>query len=134
MVAIPPRAERRLGHAIQALDDAVGPNPRVPLSTCDGETDFRPSGVDLLFPIRLANLSSEASLLAGPVTLVGKLVRAVREPGQEYVDDASFATFSGPAGTLDSIQAGGTQFYSELDADAVVLAPGAVILPIAIYK
>jgi hypothetical protein len=68
------------------------------------------------------------------VTLVGKLVRAVREPGQEYVDDASFATFSGPAGTLDSIQAGGTQFYSELDADAVVLAPGAVILPIASYK
>lgn len=134
MVAIPPRAERRLGHAIQALDDAVGPNPRVPLSTCDGKTDFRPSGVDLLFPIRLANLSSEASLLAGPVTLVGKLVRAVREPGQEYVDDASLATFSGPVGTLDSIQAGGTEFSRELNADAVVLAPGAVILPIAIYK
>jgi hypothetical protein len=91
----------------------------VPLSTCDGKTDFRPIGVDLLFPIRLANLSSDASLLAGRVTLVGKLVRAFREPGEEYVDDASFATFSEPVGTLDSIEAGGTQFYGELDADAV---------------
>jgi hypothetical protein len=36
--------------------------------------------------------------------------------------------------TIDAIQAAGTQFYDELDADAVVLSPGAVILPIAIYK
>jgi hypothetical protein len=133
-IAIPERAERRLGRGIEALDHAVGRNPRVPLSTCDGKTDFRPRGVDLLFPIRLANLSTEASLLAGPVTLVGKLVRAVRKPRQEYVDDASFATYSGPALALDGIQAAGTEFYNELDADAVVLSPGAVILPIAIYK
>jgi hypothetical protein len=134
MIAIPAKPERRLGRAIDALEHAVGPNPRVPLSTCDGRTDYRPRGVDLLFPIRLANLSTEASLLAGPVTLVGKLVRAVRKPGQEYVDDASFATFSGPTDSLDAVQAAGTEFNKELDADAVVLAPGAVILPIAIYK
>jgi hypothetical protein len=133
-VAIRTGAERRLGHAIDGLERAVGSNPRVPLSTCDGKTDYRPRGVDLLFPIRLGGLSGEASLLAGPVTLVGKLVRAVRKPGQEYVDDASFATFSGPTNTLDSVQAAGTEYYKELDADAVVLAPGAVILPIAIYK
>jgi hypothetical protein len=133
-VAIDARSERRLARAIQALVRAVGPDPRVPLSTCDGKTDFRPAGVDLLFPIRLANLSTEASLLAGPVTLVGKLVRAVRKPGQEYVDDASLATFSGPVGTLDGVPKAGTEFSEELDADGVVLAPGAVILPIAIYK
>jgi hypothetical protein len=133
-VAIPPRAERRLKAAIDSLDHAVGPNPRVPISTCDGKTNFRPRGIDLLFPVRLANLSTEASLLAGPVTLVGKLVRAVRKPGQEYVDDASFATYSGSARGLDGIAAAGTEFYNELDADAVVITPGAVILPIAIYK
>lgn len=109
-----------IGHFRQT----VGPNPRVPISTCDGRIDYRPRGVDLLFPIRLGDLSAEQSLLAGPVTVVGKLVRAVRKRGDEYVDTASLATFGELVG------------YSsrELNADAVVVSPGAVILPIAIYK
>ena len=106
------------------LRQAVGPNPRVPISTCDGRIDYRPRGVDLLFPIRLGDLSAEQSLLAGPVTVVGKLVRAVRKRGDEYVDTASLATF----GDLVSYSS------PELNADAVVVSPGAVILPIAIYK
>jgi hypothetical protein len=134
-IAESPRAERQLGRAIRSLDNTVGADPRVPLSTCDGKADYHPRGVDLLFPIRLANLSSEQSLLAGPVTVVGKLVRVVRKPGQEYVDDASFATFAGPTEKIDATQPGGGQgLYQELNADAVVLAPGAVILPLAIYK
>jgi hypothetical protein len=69
--------------------------------------------------------------------VVGKLVRAVRKPGREYTDDASFATFSGPLDKIDTIAGvgtGDTELHDELIADAVVLAPGAVILPIAIYK
>ena len=71
------------------------------------------------------------------MTLVGKLVRAVRKPGQEYVDDASFATFAGPTLTIADVAESDsrpTTLYDELDSDAVVLAPGAVILPVAIYK
>ena len=129
-----PRTTRRLGRAIEALDK-VGSDPRVPLASCDGTTAMRPHGVDLLFPMRLANLSTEQSLLAGPVTLVGKLVRAVRVRGQEYFDSASFAMFSGPTQHIDTIEhAVDGGFYDELVADTVVLAPGAVILPIAIYK
>jgi hypothetical protein len=125
-----------LGPAIRSLDKTVGSNPRVPLSTCDGQTDYRPRGIDLLVPIRLASLSSEQSLLAGPVTVVGKLVRAVRKNGQEYADAPSFATFAGPARALDAATnlAEERGFNDELTADAVVLAPGAVILPVAIYK
>jgi hypothetical protein len=85
-------------------------------------------------PIRRGNLSSEQSLLAGPVTVVGKLVRAVRKPGQEYVDDASVAAFTGPLEKVDESQNDGNQLGGELTSDAVVLAPGAVILPVAIYK
>jgi hypothetical protein len=99
-----PGGERHLGRVIRSLDKTLGANPRVPLSTCDGRTDYRPRGIDLLIPIRLANLSSEQSLLAGPVTVVGKLVRAVRKPGQEYADDASFATLSGPTQRIDETQ------------------------------
>lgn len=58
----------------------------------------------------------------------------VRKPGQEYVDDASVATFTGPLEKVDESQQDGNQLGDELTADAVVLAPGAVILPVAIYK
>jgi hypothetical protein len=135
-VRFTPQEQRRLGRAIRALDKSVGTDPRVPLSTCDGGTDYKPRGVDLLFPIQLADLSSEQSLLAGPVTVVGKLVRAVRNQGEDYVDEASFATFVGPTSRIDRAapQLDEKGLYEELDADAVVLNPGAVILPIAIYK
>jgi hypothetical protein len=123
------KVERQLGRDIKTFDNTVGADPRVPLSSCDGAIDLHPRGVDLLFPIRLANLSSEESLLAGPVTLVGKLVRAVRKPGQEYVDDASLATFSGPVEKIDGSQGGDeSRLGDELTSDSVVLAPGAVIL------
>jgi hypothetical protein len=135
MVQTSAQSLRRLDRAIRTLHKSLGSNPRVPLSTCNGKTDYQPRGVDVLIPIRLGSVSSEQSLLAGPVTVVGKLVRAVRKPGQEYVDEPSIATFSGPTAKVDASQVGGDRgLGDELTADAVVLAPGAVILPIAIYK
>ena len=132
-VALPADGARRLGRAIRNLDASMGTNPRVPLSTCDGKIAYRPRGVDLLIPIRLGSLSSEQGLLAGPVTVVGKLVRAVRKPGEEYVDNASVATLDGPVQKVDE-NGGGSNLDQELTSDAVVLSPGAVILPVAIYK
>jgi len=127
------QSARLLERGIRALDK-VGADPRVPLASCDGKVDYRPRGVDLLFPIRLANLSTEQSLLAGRVTLVGKVVRTVRNGHQDYVDNASFATFSGPTRQIQTAIGDEPGMWDELDADAVVLSPGAVILPIAIYK
>lgn len=136
----------RLARAIHNLGRFVSRNPRIPLSTCDGKADYRPHGVDLLFPIRLANLSGEQSLLAGPVTVVGKLVRAVRRRGDEYLDNAAYAALLGPVTSVDEsavthspLEVGPAVAFAhhlsdELMADAVVLAPGAVILPVAIYK
>lgn len=48
------------------------------------------------------------------------------------MDQSSFTTFAPSLKRLDSITDGG--MYDELVADAVVLNPGGVILPIAIYK
>ena len=131
--------KQHLTKAVNALAKAAGRNPRVPLSSCDGQIDFRPRGVDLLFPIHLENLSTEQSLLAGPVTLVGKLVRAVKNPDETYVDEASLGTFDGPVSAVDAAypnqsQPGAHTLEQELQADTVVLSPGAVILPVAIYK
>jgi hypothetical protein len=137
LATYPRGVQPRIASAVRALAKAVGRNPRVPLSTCNGQTDYRPRGVDLLFPIHLANLSSEQSLLAGPVSVVGKLVRAVRDPDDDYVDEATLATYSGAVGRVDDAVPANPKRHTltdELNADAVVLSPGAVILPIAIYK
>jgi hypothetical protein len=130
-----PGAERRIERAIAGLAKVVARNPRVPVSTCDAAADLRPRGVDLLFPIRLAALSSEPTLLAGPVTVVGKLVRKVTT-GHEYVDEPSLATFTSTLANVDEAAGDDSApgLGTQLDADATVLAPGAVILPIAIYK
>jgi len=136
MVGPPPAAQfAALDAASTALVKAAGPDPRVPLSTCDGGTSPIPRGVDLLFPIQIGAISPEQSLLAGPVTLVGKVVRVVRTKADAYVDDASMTVFGDPLDAIDEATNGeATAFGNELDADASVLAPGAVILPIAIYK
>ena len=132
VAALAPGVERRLDAAAHQLVRAAGPDPRVPLSTCTGAASVRPRGVDLLVPIQLRQLSSEQSLLAGPVTVVGKVVRAVRVG--VYVDEAPLARFSSPVAAVDQVLEGSSELQGELAADVTVLSPGAVILPIAIYK
>ena len=112
----------------------------MPFSTCDGSPAAKPRGVDLLFPVRLGALSSEPTLLSGPVTIVGKLIRSVRRDrrGQVYVDQPSLAAFESATRAVDDAASDGEEAFGalggELASDATVLAPGAVILPIAIYK
>ena len=108
----------------------------MPFSTCDGSPAAKPRGVDLLFPVRLGALSSEPTLLSSPVTIVGKLVRSVRRD-QVYVDQPSLAAFEDATRAVDNAASQldeGEKLSGELASDAAVLAPGAVILPIAIYK
>jgi len=110
----------------------VGANPRVPLTTCaaHGFDGYDPYAPDLLMPIRLGRLSSDQSALSGRVTLVGKVVLAVRRPGADYVDEATLQQWSGAGFWTGEL--GGA---NNLRDTATVLAPaGYVIQPIAIYK
>jgi hypothetical protein len=131
---LPRRRRLRLVRAANRFASALGPDPRVAVSTCDGRRDFSPRGLDLLFPIRLGALNADPGVLAGPVTIVGKLLRLVRKPSETYVDDATLAPAAGPVEALEQAVSVRYQLDGELDADVTVLAPGAVILPIAIYK
>lgn len=128
---------KQLDSAIHALIRTVGSNPRVPIASCNGYPGERkPRGVDLLLPIQLANFSPEPGLLDRPVTVVGKVVLPVRNKNDFYFDNGSLTTFSQVLNRLDPAANGrGSQMYeNELIADAVVLPPGAVIIPIAIYR
>jgi hypothetical protein len=135
-----PGVESRLKLAAKRYATAIAGNPPVPLASCAGRVVGKPRKPDLLFPVLLDGLSKERSLLAGPVTIVGKVVRQVRRPADVYVDRQASAAYSN---ALDSMT---TQLYGggfedeagtltdELSADVTVYPPGAVILPIAIYK
>lgn len=131
--ALTPGDERRLTRAAKHFAAAIPPTARVPLSTCAGRVLRRPRP-DLLFPVTLDGLTDERSLLAGPVTLVGKVVRQVRKPEDSYVDRKAMAAYSQPVTAIDDALESEEPMSSELSADAAVLPPGAVILPLAIYK
>jgi len=121
-----------MGRVVRSRSTTAAPI-ECPISTGgDGSPAAKPRGVDLLFPVRLSALSSEPTLLSGPVTIVGKLVRSVR-PHDEYVDQPSLAEFEVATRAVDDAY-GDEALSGELASDATVLAPGAVILPIAIYK
>jgi hypothetical protein len=135
--ALPPGEEHRLTQAAKKFDAAIGANPPVPLASCTGKQLERRQKPDLLFPVALDALTKERSLLAGPVTIVGKLVRQVRRPGDVYVDRKAVAAYSDAVLELDEALTnfqGDSSLGGELSADVAVSPPGAVILPVAIYK
>ena len=134
-----PADQRRLTLAAKRFAAAIDRNPPVPLSSCAG-TREAPGKPDLLFPVGRDALSTERSLLAGPVTVVGKVVRQVRRPGDVYVDRNAVAAYTDAVNAMDDALIDGfygedtTSLSVELSDDATVSSPGAVILPIAIYK
>jgi hypothetical protein len=111
------RARQEMNHLVRR----VGTNPRVPLSSCLGGYD--PRAPDLLMPIKLGEFTANQTALAGRVTLVAKVMLAVRGRNA-YIDLATLQQWSG------------ANFWThgDLQDDATVLAPGYVLQPIAIYK
>jgi hypothetical protein len=126
---------RRLVRAGARFAKALGRNPRIPVSSCTGRRVRRPHGVDLLFPLPLGLVNFEPGLLEGRVTVVGKLLRILRE-GDLYIDTATLKELDGPVRAVDGTRGfpHAIDLSGELDADVTVFGPGAVILPIAIYK
>ena len=139
-VQAPDRQESQLKLASKRYVRAIAANPPVPLASCAGRPLAKPRQPDLLFPVLLDGLTKERSLLAGPVTIVGKVVRQVRSPADVYVDRGASAAYANAVADMDGQLAdvGFDQqagiLSDELSADVTVFPPGAVILPIAIYK
>jgi hypothetical protein len=112
----------------------VGANPRVPLSL---RAERSPS---VLFVGRYASLADESSLFFGEVTVLGKLIRNLPAGGGVvYRDKETLATYgpalrSAPAPILRKLQIRPASLGRDLRDGTTVTAPGAVIIPIAIYK
>jgi hypothetical protein len=138
VVAFTEADDRRLKRAATKFDAAIGANPPVPLASCAGKALETRQKPDLLFPVGLDALTKERSLLAGPVTIVGKVVRQVRLPGDVYVDRKAVAAYSDAVFAMDEALGDSgddtATLGDELSSDVTVSPPGAIILPIAIYK
>jgi hypothetical protein len=137
-----PGRGKRLAQAATAFARGVARRPRIPLGSCGGSEPARRGGLDFLFPLSLAALSSEESLLSGRVNVLGKLIRNVRTQGDAYVDSNLLSTFLAPITALhDALLRDPPRGYTddpglleELYADVTVLPPGGLIIPVAIYK
>jgi hypothetical protein len=131
-------------HGPRRYVDMIGRNPRVPLSSCAPRLPSKLPAVDFLFPIQYAALSDEQSLFSGTLSIVGKVIRIARRGDvDQYQDPEALrtflaATYEGEPSLVQ--QATNTEdrasheLATELVEDATVFAPGAVIIPIAIYK
>jgi hypothetical protein len=130
------KARQRLVRAAARFASALGPNPRIAVSSCTGRRVRRLRGVDLLIPLPLGALNVEPGLLAGHVTVVGKLLHVVRPADESYIDTATLNSLEAPITALERTPQfpRDVDLTGELDSDVTVVEPGAVILPIAIYK
>jgi len=124
-----PRQTANMTAAMNQLVRQAGTNPLIPFSSCS-PSGWDPRAPDLLMPIRLGALTTNQSARTGDLTVVAKVMLAVRKPKDDYVDSAAMNQWSdAPPFTTHTAN---TQ--AELDDDAAVIAPGYYLQPIAIYK
>ena len=130
------KARQRLVRAAARFASALGSNPRIAISSCTGRRVRRIRGIDILIPLPLGALNLEPGLLAGRVTVVGKLLHVVRPEDEPYIDTTTLNELAAPVDALEKTPKfpRGADLTGELDSDVTVFGPGAVILPIAIYK
>lgn len=108
--------------------------PALPLSV---SVRLEGKKTDLLFPIAYGKLANEPSLFSTRLTVLGKVVRQL-DPGERYVDYATAHSFARllaakPAAVRAhhlSARALERQFLRAV----TVRGPGAVVLPVAIFK
>jgi hypothetical protein len=116
----------------------LGPDASVPFGSCNGKAG-KP---DLLFVARYSVLNREHSVFSGRVTVVGKLTRRVDAGEPDYLNSDVESEASNAAWALalrENGRAGDpTPIVLTIARDLVpatrVTGPGAVIIPIAIYK
>jgi hypothetical protein len=129
----------RLGRQGAALLKAIGAQPRLPFEVAVPSPRHAAAPLRLVMPIQAANLATEPSMLAPRVRVVAKVVRRVDAENDRYRDLAFYSRFQPvltltPATVRKRLHAPRPLLRHELLSYRTLRPPGAVILPIAIYK
>jgi hypothetical protein len=145
----PPSPKARL--AVRKYQKALKTDPRIPMvvPTLGDRPDDRAPVVTFFVPARYRGLSSEASLLGGNLTIVGKVVyKDPRLPGQSsdgtgrptsYLDRQTLTTFvpalqTAEASLLERLNLKEGQISDQIKRSLTIAAPVAVVIPVAIYQ
>jgi len=142
---------RRGRLAVVRYKKALKDNPRLPMvvPTLHAKGTKLPSVVTFFLPARYRNLSREASLLGGELTVVGKVIyKDHRLPGEvaesapiqpTYLDRETLTTFA-PAlrradgRLLERLKLDQDRIVNRVRESLTIQAPVAVIIPIAVYQ
>jgi hypothetical protein len=152
-----PMSEREREDVI-AYRSQLGDNPRLPFIVPTIETT-RPRGpegeaetgaaVTFVVPVRYAGLTTESGLLAGAVTIVGKVAyKDERLPSEvpkddptagSFVDRQSLASFGhalrqAPASLLNDLKIPKAQIASHVEDELSIPTPVVLVVPLAIYQ
>lgn len=96
-------------------------------------------GCEVFMPARYSKVNDAPSMLTGPVTIVGKVVRRLTQREQKYFDvDTAVrwerALSKSAPGVKRTLGLNGGGIRQMVTSSATVHYPGLVLLPLAIYK
>lgn len=143
---------RKARAAARSFIKQVGPNPRMTFAVEASQTSG-PRLARYLLPLQYQGLADERSLFAGRHTIIAKVVRVFPETRRRhvndekaYVDTAARETWDLPLRRVPSsllkhlVTCTGTKgkarrcLHDKLENQTSVSPPGAVLIPVAIYK
>jgi hypothetical protein len=112
---------------------SLGPDPQLPFW-------IQPrKGCEVFMPARYSKVNDAPSMLTGPVTIVGKVVRRLTRSERKYFDvDTAVrwvrALKESPPGVRRTLGLNRGGIRQMVNSTATVEYPGLVLLPLAIYK
>jgi hypothetical protein len=122
--------------ALKELVDRLGPDPRVPFRLWIRR---RQGPCQVFMPVRYSKLIDAPSLLTGPMTVVGKIVRRLTKIEPEYFDVDTAVRYTralngAPVGVKRALGLDTAGIRKVVNSSATVTYPGLVVLPLAMYK
>jgi hypothetical protein len=122
--------------ALKRLVESLGPDPRLPFRL---KMAAWKGGCEVFMPARYSKVIDAPSLLTGPMTIVGKVVRRLTKKEKEYFDvdtavryERALAQSSPEVRTTLGVNP--DQIRDVVNSSATIDYPGLVVLPIAMYK
>lgn len=122
--------------ALRELVDRLGPDPRVPFRL---RIRRRQGPCQVFMPVRYSKLIDAPSLLTGPMTVVGKVVRRLTKIEPEYFDVDTAVRYTralheAPPDVKRALGLDTVSIREVVNSSATVTYPGLVVLPLAMYK
>ena len=115
--------------------ESLGPDPQLPFRL---EIQAR-GGCEVFMPARYSKVIDAPSMLTGPVTIVGKVVRRLTQREATYFDVDTAVRYQRALKRSDpevrkTLGLGEVGIREVVNSSATVRYPGLVLMPLAIYK